>query len=452
MNLDWGHGLAPLTPLAASPAPDPCFPQLARFHDQGLLAADLQQALGRRRRVSAGGELVNVWYIPRKSFRAVYRLPGPPGPRSAGETLLTVQFLPQAEPAARQRILDSAARFGDGVVHLPAWDAIGWRFPADPQLPNLPALVKTRRDWSRLGGPASGPVTWKVLSYLPGERCTVRFTFPDSTNHPAIVGKLEPGGTAEQVHQWLARLWAEPGRRFQIPRPLGVEPSLGIRWVELVDGLRLDRCWPGARQAAPLVSLVVEAAAGLHAVPLPDLPVTRAPDVLGRIQRKVLPRIDAVLPALVPASTAFFDALAQRAIMLPDRPLRTIHGDLHAANVLVHGDGVTLVDLDSLALGDPAVDLALFGSRLLLLALHRAERLAEAAELVAGLPEAYAAAGGDPIPATTFAWYMAALLVSRQLRTCIRHCAPNLGQLAPALLAIARETLEQGRFTAAVCQ
>ena len=446
MNLDWGHGRAP---LATSLAPDPVFPQLASFHAHGLPTADLQQALGSRRRVTSS-ELVNVWYIPGKSLQVVVRL-SPPW-AAAGETLLTVQFLPHGEAGTRRQLLDTAAGLGKHVVHLPAWDAVGWLFPADPGLASLPALVDTRRDWTRLGGPDSGPVTWNVLSYLPGERCTVRFTFPGSSNQPAIVGKLEPGGTAERVHDWLVRLWAAPGRRFQTPRPLGVEPDLGIRWVQLVDGLRLDRCWSDGNLAAPLILRVVEAAAGLHAVPLPDLPVRRPPDVLRRIERKVLPRIDAALPALGLASTALYEALAQRATALPDRPLRTIHGDLHAANVLLQGDEVTLVDLDSLTLGDPAYDLALFGSRLLLLALNRAERLAETAELVAGLPEVYAAAGGAPIPTVTFAWYMAALLVGRQIRTCIRHCAPNLGQLAPALLAIARETLDHGRFTAAVCR
>lgn len=45
---------------------------------------------------------------------------------------------------------------------------------------------------------------------------------------------------------------------------------------------------------------------------------------------------------------------------------------------------------------------------------------------------------------------LAALLVGRQLKTCIRHCAPGLGDLAPVLLHCARETLERARFDEAI--
>ena len=62
----------------------------------------------------------------------------------------------------------------------------------------------------------------------------------------------------------------------------------------------------------------------------------------------------------------------------------------------------------------------------------------------------YAAAGGQEIPDPVFAWYMAALLVGRQIKTCIRHCAPALGELALICLTYARETLERGRFEAAI--
>ncbi|HEX9181610.1 MAG TPA: hypothetical protein VF859_14525, partial [Burkholderiales bacterium] len=49
-----------------------------------------------------------------------------------------------------------------------------------------------------------------------------------------------------------------------------------------------------------------------------------------------------------------------------------------------------------------------------------------------------------------FAWYMAALLLAAQARTCIRHLAPGMQRLVPARITIARRTLAQERFDPSV--
>jgi len=69
--------------------------------------------------------------------------------------------------------------------------------------------------------------------------------------------------------------------------------------------------------------------------------------------------------------------------------------------------------------------------------------------LVARLPDWYADSGGMAVDGMVYAWYLAALLLGRQVKTCIRHSAPITGRIAPALLEVARATLERGRVVAA---
>jgi streptomycin 6-kinase len=414
MNVDWGHA------RGASPGvhEDPAFPQLENFHDDRLVLGYLREAFGAQAEAD-GCEVFNVWYIPRKSLQVVYRLDGGP--------LFGVRFLPKTG-VARPTVGASS------VAHLPNWGAIAWQFPLDPELAALPRLLPR-------------PTGWTVLSYLPGERCAILHERRD--RHAAVVAKLDRAGGVERTHRMLCRLW-QGDHSFRMPRPLAADPDAGIRWEQAVEGRRFDG-FPGDQSSLPLLRQVAAAAAGLHSAELHGLPEVSVPSVLRRIEHKVLPRIAAALPELWPATAAWFETLEKAATLLPARSLATVHGDLHTANVLLDRDGVILVDLDSLARGDPALDLALFGSRMLLLALRRGERLAETAEAVAELPDAYAAAGGVPIPEPTFAWYLSAQLVGRQVRTAIRHCAPDVARIAPPLLSWARETLESGRFTAALC-
>lgn len=450
MNVRWNHGLADggrtRAGIAPSIAPEAQFPQLANFHNEAVALAHIRDALGH----PAGAErcaVLNVWHIAGKSLRVVYRLGGT---RDApGDSILTVRFLPPGESRARYREAIAAARDTAAVFHLPAWDAVGWRFPEDPHLASLPGMLDMGRARDRLderGDSALEPdeITWSALSYLPGERCSIRYACPRTER--VIVGKLHGGATAAAAQRTMDRLWESPGRGFRMPRPLGLDEETGVRWEEFVPGQRVEELLTRVA-LPPLLRQVCSAIADPHALPISGLAVRGPAETLQRLECKVLPRIAAVLPALAGPSAAVFEDLTRGVAGLAQRPLGTIHGDLHTANVLVDHNGVILIDLDDLALGDPAHDLALFGGRLLLLALLRNERLGEVARAVAELPTVYESAGGTPIPAQTFAWYMAALLIGRQIKTCLRHAAPDVGHLAPTLLAYARQTVARGRFT-----
>jgi len=390
-----------------------------RFTDVGALTAQL--GLGER-----PVEILNVWYIPGRSLQVVYRV-------GTGEDILRVRFLPSDRPAPPLA--------PPGALALPDWQAVAWWFPSDPALPELAALGRPGELETWLG-PVLAP---RVLSYLPGERCALRVRRADGAE---LALKIERPPETRIAGERLHRLWNARDRRFGMPEPLGFNAAAGLRWEGFVPGRRLDadmtRGAPGA-----LLPAVARALGGLHAISEPDAEALTPTDILRRIERKVLPRVEGALPELSARAKRLVSALASARPPGVDAPV-TLHGDLHTANALVGDDGsITFLDLDRLARGHPAFDLALLGGRLLLIAQVRRAELAPVAAAVADLPRAYTDATGHVVTDADFAWYMAAHLLGRQLRTCIRHWVPGVSRLAPTLLAWAEATLAAGRFDAA---
>lgn len=438
MNISWDHQLARPDPTAAPVAE---FYQAAQFHDEQTALWHLRAAL-QRRGMPMRCEIANVWYVAGRSLQIIYRL----RMQDAADEIVTVRFVPRGQSEACYRSALAQAANPQAVLHLPGWDGVAWIFPEDSGLPGLHAMVDTEgisRRLSRATGGEFEPqgMDWSLLSYLPGERCTLRHRY--AATERAFVGKLQKGAAAS--HRAMGELWASPRRRFAMARPIACDEVLGARWETFVAGRRIEELLAQVG-LEEILRHIVGALVGLHRTPLQGLPPHGPTQVLQRLERKVLPRIRAALPRLGPRSEAFCRDLARFAATLPERPLGTIHGDLHTANILFDDAGPVFIDLDSLADGDPACDLALLGTRLLLLGLNGGLRSEEAGQAVAALPEFYAAAGGAAIPERVFTWYLATMLVGRQIKTCIRHLAPDLERLATVLLDQARKTLARGRL------
>lgn len=404
-NLTWGYG------GAASALAGDDFPQLAA-------CASPDAARLRLDPTARSCAILSLRYVPGRTLRAVYQLDG--------ETVLAARFFSDGASAAACAEARLAAADPAHVRHLPDWDAVVWCFPEDPGLPGLPAFLAQT---ARLAGDAGKP---RLLSYLPGERCVVVVG--------NVVGKLQRAPGAAASHARLRDLWALPGRGFRMPRPFVADAGLGARWECFEPGVRLDAAL-AEHSPGPLLAAVARGLVALHGAPVAGLALAGPPEILRRIQRKVLPRIDAALPALLPRAAALAEVLAEAAHALPARTPVTIHGDLHTANVLVGAQGPIFIDLDSFAAGDPALDLALLGSRMVLSALRSGAGGEAALVLARELPEAYTAAGGAPIPSPVFAWHMAAMLLGRQVKTCLRNAAPGAAALAATLLDMAEGEL-----------
>ncbi len=420
MNVDWTYDTPPGIADSAE------FPQRDFLGDTGRIAAALRD-VGLLPQVLSSLALANVWYVPGRSLCAIYE--GRDGPRPV---LAAVHFA--RWPAS------GVAPAGHGGTWVPALGADVLLFPHDANLPDLGRLV----DLDVLPPLGDAPaVSWTVLSYLPGARCTVAYA--EASQRMIAVGKMQKGAPA--TYRQMQQLWLSPARDFAMAEPLAVDPAHGIRWERFVPGERVDRIADDARRSAA-TEAAMTALARLHGLPLDGLPLRSARVVFERAARKVAKRVRAALPTLDASTVALCDELVGRLPSLDDRPAVTLHGDFHTANVLFDGRTPGFIDLDELALGDPAYDLALFASRLLLVGLVNPDRARQAAGLAQDLPALYENAGGHSIPDDVFAWYVATLLLGRQVKTCIRHCVPRLDGLCATLLAWAHETVRAGRVDA----
>lgn len=435
MNLDWTY---PRTMTA--PSLDP------RLRED---FADLARAGSHIARVLPLDEepfdlsIFNVWWIPEKSFEVIYEMTRASGRRE----IVTLKFVPEGEArsvceATRARVLDPAS------VHILAnWSAVLVRFPNDEAMRVLPRaldLDDVARTIARGSGEGAEITAWSLLSYLPRDRASICYALGAGSQKAA--GKLH--STARATHAAMQALWHVPARAFRIPEPVAFDPDLGMRWERFISGQRIDLAGDRNQIDRQLQRTLADLAA-LHAVvSLDGLPTNGRAEVLARIERKVMRRIERALPHAAGRAGRLMALLSRGAEALPSEPHVTMHGDFHTGNVLFDGDEPGFIDLDNLAFGEAAYDLALFASRLLLTEIVTGARLEGLGGLIEDLPRRYRAAGGAPVADALFAWYMAALLVGRQLKTCIRHVAPGLPQIADHLFEAAETILEDGRFRA----
>jgi hypothetical protein len=332
------------------------------------------------------------------------------------------------------------------IRHLVQWDAVVWLFPEDPALSGLATMVFPDYLQQTLGTDLppvnlSRRLDWRILSYLPGERCAIGYR--EGEQALSVVGKLQQGTAAVVTHGRMQLIWEAP-RLFRMPKPIACDPALGARWENYEAGARIEDRF-AQLDFIVLVRQVAQALASLHAVPLPDLPVQGPAQVLRRLDRKMLKRMRGVLPELVPQTEGFLRRLTERIDWASNGAIASLHGDFHTANMSLTPTELIILDWDNLSQGDPAYDLALFGSRLHLLALHHGQRIEDVAAAVDLLPHAYNETQANfQVNPRTFAWYLAALIAGRQIKTAISHRAPNLEDLTVRLLALADAVLLKG--------
>ncbi len=438
MNIPWTHrdGVDPDAPAPAD------FPQRAWCFGSDWLDGGLVEALG----APAGpgsprhAEIENVHYIPGKQFQVVYRLgigDGPGHGPDAGPPRVTLNFAPataaDVDPADAQPghwLADARARaflWPDDPGGLPL---SRWLSPAQVRHDMPAALARTL--------PADARLRAGVLSYAPGERLALRWRC-EGSDAPGWVMKAQRGGVADT--RALHALWRDPSRRWGMAEPLDeADASRDLRWERFLPGERLEAAaaregWSGVLQqaATALVALHRQPLSRLEG--LDSLPRQSCAVVHRQLDHKVMRRIRAALPTLAERAQALADRLGAQAPTSDGRPAALLHGDLHTGNLLRQPDGrIAFIDLDSLMVGDPAWDLALLSTRLMLVALLDPAQGRTLAAPLAAWPQTYLDAGGDPAVLPSYRWHVAAMLLSRQVKTCVRHHAPGMTGLASALL------------------
>jgi hypothetical protein len=309
-------------------APDPVLGPLEVALDPGAAAA----ALARHLAGLGGCRPRYVRYRPGRQLLVLYDV------NLDGAS--TLAHLTMVTPRRAERLWGriEAAGLADRARRVPELGAVVQVFPADVRLPGL------------AGALARGPA--ELVRYKPGRRAVLRYG-----GERVVYGKLR-ADAAGALHVELGRRLISLG--VPTPAPLDYLPDLRMTLHEEQRGTRLAELRGPDLEA--WMEPVAAALARLHATTVADLPAHS-------MEHEVedLGAAAATAAALLPHRRAEIDALLDRLVagLAAVRPgSATIHGSFHDDQVLVGDEGVSLLDLDSAAVGDPLLDVGHFASYL----------------------------------------------------------------------------------------
>ncbi|MGL4311879.1 MAG: hypothetical protein ACRCSU_15475 [Paracoccaceae bacterium] len=261
-----------------------------------------------------------------------------------------------------------------GAIHDDATAALFQAFPQDHRLPQLTRFTEIADELAPgvIGGRQRQPP--EALRYRPGLSATFRWVRQDGA---CFYAKLLPNEDVRLLSQRNALLAGAltAGRPISevmlaVPPVSGIAPDLGVIAYASAPGHPLDRMLAGASAptTASLIAQVVGALPALWSCSIVPPRVLDRAALLARAEQAVqMTRL--VGQGALELSLAALDRLL---VQRPRVRLRPIHADMKLEHAFVHGQEVTLVDMESLSLGDPDYDLAAVEARLQMAALTAA--------------------------------------------------------------------------------
>jgi len=359
---------------------------------------------------AAGGSLLTV-----ERRQVLYR----PGEQASVRYAADVSWA-GAEPVAETIVaVTTVSGPPPGTLVVAAGElAVGlFRYPDDPALPGLAVATSPAAVVDRLGIAAPG-VRLTVRTYRPGRRAVVRAVDPAGAEPAASPGvghggrpagvaggaarerylKVVPPDEAAALRDGLVAL----RRHLPVPEIAGSWPDLGIVALERLPGRTIrDVLLAGSRRevaALPDGGAILGLLARFPA-PAPDAPRRRGP--ISRVAGHA-----GLLAAVLPAERERIAEIVRRAGPRPaGSALSAVHGDLHEAQLLVDGHGLSgILDLDDTGRGHLVDDLATMLGHLATLAVAVPRRQARIERYLARLrPSFERAADADELRRATAA-------------------------------------------------
>jgi len=332
--------IAPTLPISLTP--DPALPSRDVLLDETAVSHVLA-ALGpdHDAHVSAC-VLARVNYQVGKSLRATFRIVVDDQPH----TIAARMFREGRSGDAYDRTAARAQACGDlhGVVHVPELESVFWLFPNDRKITTLIPLLA-----------ASPPATEapRLVAYAPEKSATL--VYVDSDERPIAYAKVAAAYQAARDYATYNDLLAalRPSNRWlELPVPIAYSSEFRTMWLEAVHGRRLSDsdCTDNPDDLRAFGSAV----AVFHLLSAPSAPR------FGRFSSSRLVGDAAVIGSVRPDVAHAVDDLARRlAATVPrDDDIVCLHGDLHPKNAIRDCDRLALIDVEDVAIGPAAADLA----------------------------------------------------------------------------------------------
>lgn len=445
--------------------PDPALPQLPGLFDLAAIGRIAALQLAPQMPLDAVDcEIERIKYRPRRNCVVGYRLRVERGGRAAPRwERFAVAMYPGAEARERfQRISlrDHEARAAGTaspapVSWVPSLGAVIWPFPRDRKLPSLPRLCDAdlmRERWLPALAARRWGESWQVtgartqvVGYFPEHGCTVRskLRLRDRASGLqrvwTVYGQTHGDDAGERAWNVMCALRAAVPEAQCFARPLAWDAGERILWQEGVPAPTLERLLDTGVADDATLATVLRAVATLHRAPLALPPRLALPEVLDGVARAV-----AVAGAACPSQSSVLaslqDALHARLDLVDPEPRATLHGDLHARNVLVGGERAWLIDLDRAGSGLPGAELG--GLLADLAARDCAAGRAPSLERFDALAAEYGRHVPWALPRREARWHYAAALLRRSAYRCVTRLRPGALEALPRVLAAAGAALE----------
>ena len=231
--------------------------------------------------------------------------------------------------------------------------------PLDPAFPRLVGLSDPARVPDLMGADPGIPWMVTAVRYRPGQRHVLRW----AGDGRIVFAKLYRNGDsahAFQLAERVAGVLDAAGGPVAGARPLAQLPEQDVLLYPLIQGrplaALLGRASAATDEQFRRAGMILRA---LHDAP-PELAGGLAPRGLGDDADEVH-RAAAHIRFLIPATGARLDELIERARALHERlgagTAVLTHGDYKADHLLATPERLTVIDFDTCALADPALDL-----------------------------------------------------------------------------------------------
>lgn len=454
---------------------DPVLPHLATALDEARMASLFQHHL----HASAASvdvracAIERVKYRPGRSCIVAYRLTLRERDGRDSEQRLYAGLYEAADAQdryerARSAHAPSAHGLPGAQFIAPLNMLVRW-FPNDRKLPALDRLIDAQAMRTAFIEPLVharfgthvriAQSRQRVISYFPEHTCTVAVdcqlahdtSAPDAAHRDGgalpeggawtVYGKTRHDDAGARTFATMKALWSSDAHTrgaIGYAKPLAYDAALQLLWQEGIAHPTLAQLLDATADAA-VCARVGTAIAALHDTPLVGIDTGVAPDWHARLGEAA-----AVLARALPTlsdEVRDLHALLMRGLP-PGMPAdATVHGDLHANNILVGDARVHLIDLDGLQRGHGLIEVCELAAELIERDCLRHARF-DAARPQA-LLAAYRAARGLRVDPALCAWQVAAALLHARAKRCVTSLKPGRIGALPRLLAAAQALLER---------
>lgn len=359
----------------------------------------------------------------------------------------------------------AATAAGPALRLFPALDMLTWWWPNDPKLsaPRVLADERVLREQvlpevvAALSGGHGTLIDYQleVVQYVPEHRLCARVDLHwlacGGRVRQTVYAKSsrEPGGaTAHAILRDLQASEAWHAGHLRTPRALLWQPAFGLHWQEALPGRAMQDLSPA--ESLCLAPRLGEQLAALHGTAVAAPRVVTPQSLRARLD-EVCDILAYVLPdssaALRRARDYLYPGFA--ALELAGTAAVTLHGDLHARNILVDGGELGLIDLDGLQRGPAVMELGGWIAGCMYRALLEQATPARDSATWRAMFDAYAGAGGRVPNAQVLAWATAWNLLCQRAWRCVVNLKTGRYAIAPRVIALACEVARARTLEAA---